>query len=85
MKNALPDAVESKPWLAFAIIIGVCFGSALNITLAEWRDTIDASTTTAWQPELVFDAWVDGGRTFALAIYAYLTRSGAKAKQEAEP
>lgn len=76
MKAMLPTAVENKPWLAFAIIVGVCFGSAVNITFAEWRDSIDSSTSTAWQPELVLDAWVDGLRTFALAIYAYLTRSG---------
>lgn len=82
--QAIPQAVENSPWLSFGIILCVCFGSAFNVTFAEWRDAIDSSDTTMWQPELVMDSWVDGVRTFALAIYAYLTRSGAKAKYKDE-
>lgn len=76
MKFAIPKAIENRPWIALAIIIVVSFASAFNVTIAEYRDQIDDLLTTKWQPELVLDAWSSGLRTFALAIYAYMTRSG---------
>lgn len=81
----IPQAIENKPWISFAIILGVCFASAFNITIAEWKDAVDPSVTTAWQPELVIDAWSDGIRTFGLAMYAYWTRSGTKAAAQQDP
>lgn len=82
MKTAIPAAVENRPWLALAVIVGVCAYPAAQVTIAEWKDAVDASKTTQWQPELVIDAWFNAGRTFALAIYAYLTRSGAKSQDQ---
>lgn len=78
MKTLLPDAVEKAPWKALGLILFVTCGPACNMTFAEWRDAIDTSPTTAFQGELVLDAWVDALRTIGICIYAYLTRSGTK-------
>ena len=77
MKTAIPAAVENRPWLFLLLTIGICFAPAFNVSVAEWQDAVDASATTAFQPELLIDAWADGFRTFCLAIFAYLTRATA--------
>lgn len=79
--QSFPKAVASNPWIAFIAIILFTCAPAFNTTVAEWMDLVDSSKTTAWQPELVIDAWADAIRTICIGIYAYLTRSGTSERE----
>lgn len=78
LRKLIPEIIEGSPIKALLVMFVVCAYPAIQVHIAEWRDSIDASASTAWQPELVLDAWFDGLRTFGLALYAYWTRSGTK-------
>lgn len=73
----LLHAVEARPLIALLGIIGVCAYPAIQLTVAEWKDAVDASATSMWQPELVIEAWFNAGTKLAIAVYAYLNRNGA--------
>ena len=74
MKTAVL-AISSRPYLALLAIVGVCVFPAANMTVAEWKDAVDASATTAWQPELVIDAWFDCATKLAIGIFSFLNRN----------
>ena len=75
--------ISGRTILAILALTGACFGSAFNLTVEEWKDSVDSDPTTTWQPELVIDAWASGIRTMALAIFAYCNRN-AKPEREKE-
>lgn len=79
--NSLPKVIEGRPWVSLMVIVAVCFYPAIQMHVAEWKDSVDASATTVFQPELVIDAWWNSARTLALALYAYMTRSGTAGKE----
>lgn len=72
--TSIGKATIRKPKLALiALIATVCY-PAINLTIAEWKDAVDSSTTSVWQPELVIDAWFNALTTTAVAVFSFISR-----------
>ncbi len=69
---------KSAFWLAVIGLVGVNFGPAWNLTIAELADAADASETTLFQPELLVTAWGDAIKFAAIAVFVWLNRNSIK-------
>ncbi len=80
MSTFINSSISARPWLALIALVGALIFPALNLTVAEWKDAVDSSATTVFQPELVIDAWFKSATQLAIAIFAYVNRNSAPDK-----